>query len=67
MLVVSANPTDKVGVFFQFTTTRDTFFGDSSIPAGREQFGLLSNDVQAWAVGADYSPGDKVTVGLTYG
>ncbi len=67
MLVLSANPFDQVGVFFQFTTTRDTFFGDSSIPAGREQFGLLSNDINAWAVGADYSLNDMVHFGLTYG
>ncbi|HVG83124.1 MAG TPA: MtrB/PioB family outer membrane beta-barrel protein [Vicinamibacterales bacterium] len=67
MLVLSANPHDQVGVFFQFTTTRDTFLGDESIPAGREQFGLLSNDINAWAAGADYSLNDMVHFGLTYG
>jgi MtrB/PioB family decaheme-associated outer membrane protein len=67
MLVLSANPYDQVGVFFQFTTTRDTFLGDESIPPGREQFGLLSQDVNAWAVGADYSFNDNVQFGLTYG
>jgi MtrB/PioB family decaheme-associated outer membrane protein len=67
MLVLSANPLDVVGVFFQFTTTRDTFLGDEAIPAGREQFGLLSQDVNAWAIGADYAMNDMVHFGLTYG
>jgi hypothetical protein len=67
MLVFSANPTDQVGVFFQFTTTRDTFKADESIPVGREQFGLLSNDLNAWAVGADYSLNEMVHFGATYG
>jgi Putative outer membrane beta-barrel porin, MtrB/PioB len=67
MLVLSANPLDQVGVFFQFTTTRDEFKADESIPAGREQFGLLSQDVNAWAIGADYAMNDMVHLGLTYG
>ena len=67
MLIFSVNPVDTVGVFFQFTTTRDTFLGDESIPAGREQFGLLSQNVNAWAAGIDYSPNDVINVGLTYG
>jgi hypothetical protein len=54
-------------VFFQFTTTRDTFLPDESIPEGREHFGLLSQDVNAWAVGADYSLSETVHFGLTYG
>ena len=67
MLVLSANPHDQVGVFFQFTTTRDTYLPDESIPAGREHFGLLSQDMNAWAVGADYSLSEAVHFGLTYG
>ena len=67
MLVLSANPHDQVGVFFQFTTTRDTFLADESIPEGREHFGLLSQDMNAWAVGADYSLSETVHFGLTYG
>jgi MtrB/PioB family decaheme-associated outer membrane protein len=67
MLIFSVNPVDTVGVFFQFTTTRDTFLGDESIPEGREQFGLLSQNVNAWAAGIDYSPNDVINVGLTYG
>jgi len=67
MLVLSANPHDQVGVFFQYTTTRDTFLADDSIPVGREQFGLLSQDINAWAVGADYAVNDMVHFGLTYG
>ena len=67
MLVLSANPHDQVGVFFQFTTTRDTFLPDESIPEGRDHFGLLSQDMNAWAVGADYSFSETVHFGLTYG
>jgi hypothetical protein len=67
MLVFSVNPTDQVGVFFQFTTTRDTFLADESIPPGREQFGLLSQDVSAWAAGVDYALNDTTHFGLTYG
>lgn len=67
MLVLSANPLDQVGLFLQFTTTRDTFLGDDSIPVGREQFGLLSQDVNAWAAGVDYAVNDMVHLGLNYG
>lgn len=67
MLVFTVNPIDTVGVFAQFTTTRDTFLADDSIPPGRDQFGLLSQDVNAWAVGVDYVPNDTLQVGLTYG
>ncbi len=67
MLILSANPHDQVGVFFQFTTTRDTFLGDESIPVGREQFGLLSQDINAWAAGLDYAFNDMVHFGFTYG
>ena len=67
MVVFSVNPVEPVGVFFQYTTTRDTFKGDESIPAGREQFGLLSQDLNAWAIGADYSMNEMVHLGLTYG
>lgn len=67
MLVFSVNPLDQVGLFLQYTTIRDTFLGDESIPAGREQFGLLSQDINAWAAGFDYSPNDVLHLGLTYG
>ena len=67
MLVLSASPTDQVGVFLQYTTTRDTFLPDASIPPGREHFGLLNQDVDAWAVGADYALNDKVHFGVSYG
>ncbi len=67
MLILSANPVEQVGVFVQFTTTRDTFLADEFVPVGREQFGLLSQDVNAWAVGADYGVNDMVHLGLTYG
>jgi hypothetical protein len=67
MLVLSANPHDQVGVFFQYTTTQDEFLADESIPVGREQFGLLSQDINAWAAGVDYAFNDMVHLGLTYG
>jgi MtrB/PioB family decaheme-associated outer membrane protein len=66
-LIFTVNPIEPASVFFQFTTTRDTFLGDEAIPPGREQFGLLSQDVNAWAIGADYSLNDSVMLGLTYG
>jgi MtrB/PioB family decaheme-associated outer membrane protein len=67
MVVLSANPTDMLGVFVQYTTTRDTFLGDESIPVGRQQFGLISQDVDAFSVGVDLTPNDIVSLGLNYG
>ena len=57
-----------VGVFVQYTTTRDTFLADESIPAGREHFGLLSQDINA-VVGRAWtcSPNDTVHFGVSYG
>lgn len=66
-VVLSATPIDTVGVFVQFSTTRDTFLGDDSIPAGREQFGLLSQDVDAVVGGVDFTPNDVVHVGVSLG
>jgi MtrB/PioB family decaheme-associated outer membrane protein len=66
-LVFSVNPIPMAGVFLQYSTTRDTFLADESIPAGRDQFGLLSQDVDAVVVGVDVSPNDTVHVGISYG
>lgn len=66
-VIVSANPLSTVGVFVQFATTRDTFLADASIPAGREQFGLLSQDVDAVVAGVDVTPRDTVHLGASYG
>ena len=66
-LVFTVNPTDMVGVFVQFATTRDTFLGDESIPVGREQFGLLKQNVDAIVGGVDVSPNDMVHFGASVG
>lgn len=66
-VVVTANPVSAVGVFVQYSTTRDTFLGDSSIPAGREHFGLMSQTVDAVVAGVDVSPNDTVHFGASYG
>jgi MtrB/PioB family decaheme-associated outer membrane protein len=66
-LIFSVNPVPMAGVFVQFAATRDTFLADEFIPAGREQFGLLSQDVKAVTGGVDISPNDTVHFGLSYG
>jgi hypothetical protein len=66
-VVFTVNPVSRVGVFVQFATTRDTFLADASIPAGREQFGLLSQDVNAVVAGVDLTPRDTVHLGASYG
>ncbi len=54
-------------MFVQVATTRDTFLGDGSIPAGREQFGLISQDVDAVVGGIDVAPNDMLHFGLSIG
>lgn len=66
-LVFSANPVSAVGVFLQLATTRDTFLADNSIPIGRDQFGLLSQDMNAVVAGVDINPNDLVHFGASYG
>jgi len=66
-VILTATPIDTVSVFAQFATTRDTFLGDASIPAGREQFGLLSQDVDAIVGGIDFAPSDMVHLGASIG
>lgn len=66
-LIFTATPVDIASVFVQFATTRDTFLADDSIPAGREQFGLLNQDVDAIVGGVDLAPNDKLHVGASIG
>jgi hypothetical protein len=66
-LVFSVNPVSIASVFVQFSTTRDTFLADESIPAGREQFGLLSQDMTAVVGGVDINPNDTAHIGVSYG
>lgn len=66
-LIFSVNPTDLVGVFVQFSSTHDKFLADSAIPAGREQFGLLKQNVDAVVGGVDLSPNDTVHFGASIG
>ena len=65
--ILSVNPASMLGVFVQYTTTRDTFKEDEFIPPGREQFGLLSQDLNAITAGVDVSPNDMLHVGVSYG
>ena len=51
----------------QYSTTRDTFKADESIPEGRDFFGLQSQDIDGVVVGADVSPNDMITFGVSYG
>ncbi|MEZ5419284.1 MAG: MtrB/PioB family outer membrane beta-barrel protein [Vicinamibacterales bacterium] len=66
-VILTANPVDVASVFVQFSTTRDTFLGDESIPVGRDQFGLLSQDVDAFVGGVDIAPNEMVHFGASIG
>lgn len=66
-IIFSVNPVPMVDAFLQWSTTRDKFLADESIPAGREQFGLLSQDVDAVVVGVNLNPNDTVHFGLSWG
>ena len=66
-LVFSVNPIDTASVYVQYSRTNDDFFGDESIPAGREFFGLQSQDIEGIVGGVDFSPNDTVAFGLSYG
>ena len=65
--VFSVNPVDMASVYVQYTMTKDEFFGDESIPAGREFFGLQTQDINGIVGGVDVSPNDTVSFGLSYG
>ena len=66
-VILTATPVDAASVFVQYATTRDTFLTDESIPAGREQFGLLSQDVDAIVAGVDVAPTELVHFGASIG
>lgn len=66
-VILTATPVDMASVFVQYATTRDTFLADASIPAGREQFGLLSQDVDAVVAGVDLAPTDRLHFGASLG
>ncbi len=66
-VILTANPIDVMSVFVQYSTTRDTFLADGSIPAGREQFGLKSQDVDAVVAGIDFSPNEIIRGGISIG
>lgn len=66
-LILTATPIDSTSVFVQYATTRDTFLADESIPAGREQFGLLSQDVDNIVAGVDVAPTELVHFGASIG
>ena len=66
-LIFSVNPAPMASVFVQYSTTSDTFLADESIPAGRDHFGLLSQDVDAVVAGVDLNANDTVHFGVSYG
>jgi MtrB/PioB family decaheme-associated outer membrane protein len=66
-VIFSVNPVPMAGVYVQYSTTRDTFLGDESIPEGREFFGLQTQDIEGIVGGIDISPNDTVSFGLSYG
>jgi MtrB/PioB family decaheme-associated outer membrane protein len=66
-VILSVNPVPMASAYLQYSTTRDTFKADESIPAGRDFFGLQSQDIEGIVVGADVSPNDMITIGVSYG
>lgn len=66
-VIVSVNPAPMASLYVQYSAIRDTFLGDESIPAGREHFGLMSQDAEAVVGGVDVSPNDIVSFGASYG
>jgi MtrB/PioB family decaheme-associated outer membrane protein len=65
--IFSVNPVPMASVYFQYSTISDEYQADESIPAGREFFGLQSQDIDSIVVGADISPTDMVSIGVSYG
>jgi len=66
-VILTATPIDAASVYVQYATTRDTFLADESVPAGREQFGLLSQDVDNIVAGIDVAPTEMVHFGASIG
>jgi hypothetical protein len=66
-LIFSVNPIDTASVYVQYSMTKDEFFGDESIPTGRDFFGLQTQDIEGIVGGVDVSLNDTVSFGLSYG
>jgi MtrB/PioB family decaheme-associated outer membrane protein len=66
-VLLSANPVNMASIYFQYAHGKDEYLADDFIPEGREQFGLLDSDYDAWNVGATVNPNEKVAFGINYG
>jgi MtrB/PioB family decaheme-associated outer membrane protein len=66
-VIFSVNPVPMASAYVQYSTTRDQFIGDESIPAGRDFFGLQDQDIDGLVVGVDVAPNDAVSFGVSYG
>jgi hypothetical protein len=66
-VLVSANPVNMASIYFQYAHGKDEYLADEFIPEGREQFGLIDSDYDAWNVGATVNPSEKVAFGVNYG
>ena len=68
-LIFSANPLERVDLFFQVAGTKDEFLADDSCPVSRpgQLFGLHSQSIFNWNLGANFHPSDVVTLGASYG
>jgi len=66
-ITFSINPVPMLDAFVQWSSTQDEFLADESIPAGREQFGLLSQDIEAIVGGVNLNPNETVHFGISYG
>ena len=66
-VIFSVNPIPMASAYVQYATIRDEYIADESIPAGREFFGLQDQQIDAVVVGADVSPNDLVSFGISYG
>ncbi len=59
-------PVDTVDVSVTYAGGLDTYLTDEFTP-GREQFGLLDADTQAFTVAVNFLPRPQVALGATYG
>jgi|RhiMethySRZTD1v2_1073278.scaffolds.fasta_scaffold10978_8 putative beta-barrel porin MtrB/PioB len=68
-IVITAMPSDRVDVFFQFAGTRDKYLVDESAPVDRpgEHFGLQRQTTTSYNVGFNFHPTDVVSLGANYG
>lgn len=66
-LVFTVMPIDTVDFFVNVAMGKDEFLADDSIPAGREQFGLLDSEVTSWNAGVNVNPNERVSFGASFG